>query len=805
MKKLLLLLPLVLSMLVALDSLGQDVRVNAITNPSSGCNLGAFEVITFEIENVGTTDLSGIPFTVTYVVNAGAPVTEPVVIASFLPNTTTTYSFLTVANLSIPGAYVIDGSCLLIGDVNPSNDAINGYLVTSDAPTVGGAVAGSATVCSSGNAGVLTLGGHTGSVNRWEYSIDGGISWIVLANTTTSQNYLNLTATTMYHAVVQNGTCLEAISVPATITVNQAPVGGTVGPDVTVCQGANAGTMTLSGESGTIVGWEFSTDNGTTWTPIANVTNSEPFLNLLVTTWYRAILNGGVCGNTTSSIGIVTVDPAPVGGTVSLSATVCSSGNAGVLTLAGHTGSVNRWEYSIDGGLSWIVLANNTTSQNYLNLTATTMYHAVVQSGTCPEAISLPATITVNQAPVGGSVTASTEVCETYNTGTLALTGESGTIVDWEFSVDSGATWTSAGNITNTLVFNNLTTTTWYQVIVDNGVCGTVNSSIGVVTVHPKPIPLYTVADVCIGATSSFVNGTSIAAGVTSFYLWDFGDGTSSVSLNPVHTYGAPGIYSASLITISDEGCADTAFVNATVNALPDPTITANGPVAFCMGGSVDLSGEPGLNYLWSTTEITQTITVNTSGLYTLNVVDPITLCTNFDTMTVTVWANPVANAGNDTTISLGWLADLHGSGGDFYQWSPAATLDDAFIATPIAYPLISTGYELTVTDLNGCVDIDSVIVTVLVDYLFTPANVVTPNGDGENDVWNIINIENYPDNQVAIYNRYGQEIFKATGYNNEWDATFEGKQVPDASYYYVLTFDGSEKIFKGAITVLGK
>ena len=628
MKKLLL-LPLVLSMLVALDSLGQDVRVNAITNPSSGCNLGPSEIITLEIENVGTIDLSGTPFTVTYVINAGAPVTEPVVIASFLPNTTTTYSFLTVANFSIPGGYVIDGSCLLIGDVNPSNDAINGYLVTSDAPTVGGSVAGSATVCSSGNAGVLTLSGHTGSVNRWEYSIDGGISWILLANTTTSQNYLNLTTTSTYRSVVQNGTC--------------------------------------------------------------------------------------------------------------------------------------------------------------------------------PEVISASATITVNQAPVGGSVTASTEVCETYNTGTLALTGESGTIVDWEFSVNSGATWTSVGNTTNTLVFNNLTTTTWYRVIVDNGVCGTVISSIGVVTVHPKPIPLYTVADVCIGATSSFVNGTSIAAGVTSFYLWDFGDGTSSVSLNPVHTYGAPGIYSASLITISDEGCADTAFVNAIVNALPDPTITANGPVAFCMGGSVDLSGEPGLNYLWSTTEITQTITINTSGLYTLNVVDPITLCANMDTMTVTVWVNPVANAGNDTTISLGWVADLHGSGGNFYQWSPAATLDDAFIATPIAYPLISTGYELTVTDLNGCMDIDSVIVTVLVDYLFTPANVVTPNGDGENDVWNIINIENYPDNQVAIYNRYGQEIFKASGYNNEWDATFEGKQVPDASYYYVLTFDGSEKIFKGAITVLGK
>ncbi|MFT5778151.1 MAG: gliding motility-associated-like protein [Crocinitomicaceae bacterium] len=803
MKKLLLIV--ILPLTLAFISFGQDVRVNAITNPSSGCSLTAGETITIEIENVGITDLSAIPFTLTYIVNAGVPVPEAVVFPSFLPNTTISYSFATTANLSIPGVFLIDGFSTLIGDLNVSNDLITGYSVTNNAPSIGGAIAGSITVCELGNAGILTLAGHTGAVNRWEYSIDGGLTWITITNTTTTQNFLNRTITTMYRAAVQNGACLEVFSAPAIVTVDQAPIGGTVGPDVTVCAGTNSGAMVLTGEFGTIIGWEFSINSGVTWTPIANVTNAEPYLNLVGTTWYRAIVSGGVCGSPTSTIGIVTVDPASAGGTVTASATVCSSGNAGVLTLAGEAGVIQRWETSIDVGVTWVPLANATSVQNYLNLTTTTMYRVAVQNGSCPEAFSVPSIITVDQAPVGGSVTASTEVCDTYNTGTLLLTGESGTILDWEFSVNSGATWTPVGNITNTLVFTNLTTTTWYRVIISNGVCASTFSSIGVVTVHPKPVPLYTVADACIGASSTFVNGSAIASGVISFYLWEFGDGGSSVALNPIHTYGSPGSYPSSLIAISDQGCADTAFISVVVNPLPDATITASGPVTFCIGGSLDLSGEPGLNYLWSTAEITQTITVTTSGLYTLTVTDPLTLCSDVDTVTVTVLALPIADAGNDTTISLGWVADLHGSGGDFYLWSPAATLDDAFIADPIASPLVTTGYEVLVTDLNGCTDIDSVIVTVIIDYIFTPANVVTPNGDAANDVWNIINIENYPDNHVAIYNRYGQEIFNAFGYNNEWDATYQGETVPDGSYYYVLTFDGSTKIFKGAITVLGK
>jgi len=184
-------------------------------------------------------------------------------------------------------------------------------------------------------------------------------------------------------------------------------------------------------------------------------------------------------------------------------------------------------------------------------------------------------------------------------------------------------------------------------------------------------------------------------------------------------------------------------------------------------------------------------------------VTDPLTTCQNSDSIQVVAFQLPVANAGNDTTISLGYSTQLNGSGGTFYSWQPAGSLDNPLINNPTATPLLTTDYELTVMDTNSCIDVDSVQVIILVDYIFTVTNAMTPNGDGDNDVWNIINIENYPDNKVVIYNRYGQEIYSAAPYKNEFYGKYQGKLLPDATYYYVLTFEGSSKIFKGAFTII--
>ena len=80
--------------------------------------------------------------------------------------------------------------------------------------------------------------------------------------------------------------------------------------------------------------------------------------------------------------------------------------------------------------------------------------------------------------------------------------------------------------------------------------------------------------------------------------------------------------------------------------------------------------------------------------------------------------------------------------------------------------------------------------------------NLFTPNGDGHNDFWNITGIANCSTCKVAIYNRYGQEVYQSENYQNDWAGGYDGEKLPDGTYYYVISTE-TGKIYKGAITIL--
>lgn len=83
--------------------------------------------------------------------------------------------------------------------------------------------------------------------------------------------------------------------------------------------------------------------------------------------------------------------------------------------------------------------------------------------------------------------------------------------------------------------------------------------------------------------------------------------------------------------------------------------------------------------------------------------------------------------------------------------------------------------------------------------------NVFTPNGDGQNDYFDIARIDNYPDNEVVIYNRWNNEVFKTKGYSSS--NRFTGKGLPDGTYFYVISIQAgtppARKIFKGYVTIV--
>jgi gliding motility-associated-like protein len=161
--------------------------------------------------------------------------------------------------------------------------------------------------------------------------------------------------------------------------------------------------------------------------------------------------------------------------------------------------------------------------------------------------------------------------------------------------------------------------------------------------------------------------------------------------------------------------------------------------------------------------------------------------------------------AGDDVTISLGQSIELNAQGVAIttWIWSPSAGLSENGISNPLASPTQTTEYILTVYDIFGCIDIDTIEITVIPDINFNIPSLFTPNGDDLNETWDIPELILLPNTAVTIINREGQEVFSSENYTNNWDGSFKGNPLPEATYYYWIRFANSDVTYKGPVTIL--
>jgi gliding motility-associated-like protein len=135
------------------------------------------------------------------------------------------------------------------------------------------------------------------------------------------------------------------------------------------------------------------------------------------------------------------------------------------------------------------------------------------------------------------------------------------------------------------------------------------------------------------------------------------------------------------------------------------------------------------------------------------------------------------------------------------YQWTPTTGLSMGNISDPIASPTTTLVYKLVVSTLSGCEA--SADVKVIVLQPVNAPNVFSPNGDGVNDTWQIPGLTSYPGCTVEIYNRGGQLIYHSVGYDIPWDGSFNGKNVPAGTYYYVINLKNGFGQQAGSVTVI--
>lgn len=430
------------------------------------------------------------------------------------------------------------------------------------------------------------------------------------------------------------------------IQLRAQSVGGSTSGSVAFCDTINSGFISLSGYVGVIQHWEFSVNNGINWTHISNPTSTQNYNNLTQTTWYRAIVVNGTFLPDTSTISAITIYQKAFGGTVIGGGSFCLTAPSGTLQLNGNVGAVSFWEYSINNGMSWSIITTTNTALPYAALTQNTLYRVVVQNiASCPSATSTAASFIISQNTIVGTLQKSDTVCNGVNADTIRLTGQLGDVTKWIKSTNSGITWTSIANTNTILPYLNITQTTLFAVVVKSGAC---------------------------------VTDTSLPVNIV--------------------------------------------VVNANL-----------------------------------------------------------------------------ANAGSDKTITQYESIQLDGTGNGIPEWSPNIQLSNPNTFTPIASPLHTTTYILTLTDQHSCSSTDSVVVKVIVPI----PTAITPNGDGVNDYFLIDKIEDYPQNSLLIFNRWGNVVYKEAPYKNSWNGrSNSGHELPDEVYYYVLDYGNGDKSVSGYILI---
>ncbi len=320
---------------------------------------------------------------------------------------------------------------------------------------------------------------------------------------------------------------------------------------------------------------------------------------------------------------------------------------------------------------------------------------------------------------------------------------------------------------------------------------------------------------VCQGTVLSFQNTSD--SSFTQFY-WDFGDQSSSLLQDPVHTYKETGSYEVTLAGMGNI-CADTTRKTITVDSLLPGTFLAE-PDRICVGQEAvsfyPLVDSTAISLQWQFGDGNGLRTghekiqhaYDASGLMPVTMTAYFRACpvTSF-TDTVYVYALPQVDLGPDTALCMNGapivLQNLQNIPGDYQQlWSTGDTTE----TLKITHPGI---YSLTVrTEPVGCSSTESI--TISKDCYIDIPNVFTPNGDGANDyffprqllTWEVTQFK------MQIFNRWGKLIFETDRKDGRgWDGRFNGREQPQGVYIYLIQVTLVDKkdmqIYRGNVTLI--
>ncbi|MFK7755585.1 MAG: gliding motility-associated C-terminal domain-containing protein, partial [Flavobacteriales bacterium] len=174
---------------------------------------------------------------------------------------------------------------------------------------------------------------------------------------------------------------------------------------------------------------------------------------------------------------------------------------------------------------------------------------------------------------------------------------------------------------------------------------------------------------------------------------------------------------------------------------------------------------------------------------------NPMIGCSAMDSIQVELYEQPIITAGEDLlldfTTSSELSAELIGDGEILWESenSSISIEDDEELNTEV-YDLILGENIFTITVTNGVCEVVSDELLITVTGFIIPS-AYTPNGDGVNDMFEIQGLNSFSERELVVFNRWGKTIYENKDYENNWDARNNaGDELPDDTYFYVLTLD---------------
>jgi len=433
----------------------------------------------------------------------------------------------------------------------------------------------------------------------------------------------------------------------------------------------------------------------------------------------------------------------------------------------------------------------------------------VLDAGTSP----IPETDTVNntgyltpESPLSGLVgcplngTWSIEICDNWGIDngyvfwwalTLLNQQQSGS---WTYSVDiDSVTWSGPfiyGTSDSTAIIVpdssgsfNYTATVWDEF-------GCSYDTTFTVEVLDNPLPDF-------GPDTTLCDGSIVqldAGNIGTTYAWSTGAINQSINVD------VSGIYSVS-VTNSNGNVSCYGYDTIEVVFVPWASVDLGPDLCLSNGPHTLDAQNPGYHYEWSTGDTSQTIDINSTGTYSVTVsYGNYNMCGDDDEIDVTFIPTASVDLGADFEMCRHEYYVLDAAQFNqslyTYQWSTGST------SPYLTLDGLSLGDHTYSVQVIGCdTATDEITVSVIACDLTIP-NIITPNGDGRNDVFSVTNLEYYTNSILQVFNRWGKMIYENNNYQNDWD----GENYSDGTYFFILKVNYGDEEYEdthGSLTII--